>query len=174
MAFFVVVCYNCIIFGNVQRGVVEKIMKTKCMTMVMIENKKTNKVLVQERVQSYKGLSFPGGHVDEGESFYDCAVREVKEETGLDVLNLKSCGTVHFAYTQELERYLIFLYKTSDYSGELIIEHEEGRHTWMRIDELKVAPTENNTPQILQLFLNDEYSELYCPYDGMTREYIYK
>ncbi|MDR1465266.1 MAG: NUDIX domain-containing protein [Oscillospiraceae bacterium] len=58
-------------------------------TMVMIQNKHTGKVLVQDRVKSWKGLSFPGGHVENGESFYDCAVREVKEETGLEVRDLK-------------------------------------------------------------------------------------
>jgi 8-oxo-dGTP diphosphatase len=57
--------------------------------MVMIQNKHTGKVLVQDRVKSWKGLSFPGGHVENGESFYDCAVREVKEETGLEVRDLK-------------------------------------------------------------------------------------
>ncbi|MBO5410173.1 MAG: NUDIX domain-containing protein, partial [Clostridia bacterium] len=39
--------------------------------MVMIEDKATGKVLVQERVKSWKGLSFPGGHVEPGESFVD-------------------------------------------------------------------------------------------------------
>ncbi|MDD4494287.1 MAG: NUDIX domain-containing protein [Eubacteriales bacterium] len=54
--------------------------KNEFTTMVMIQDKHTGKVLVQNRVKSWKGLSFPGGHVENGESFYDCAVREVKEE----------------------------------------------------------------------------------------------
>ena len=43
-------------------------------------------MLVQERLKSWTGLSFPGGHVEPGEGFIDSAVREVKEETGLDVV----------------------------------------------------------------------------------------
>jgi 8-oxo-dGTP diphosphatase len=63
--------------------------KIELTNMVMIEDKTTGKVLVQERIKSWCGLTFPGGHVEEGESFVDSAVREVKEETGLDVKNLR-------------------------------------------------------------------------------------
>ena len=56
--------------------------------MVMIRDERSGKVLAQNRVKSWKGLSFPGGHVEEGESIVDSAVREIREETGLDVYNL--------------------------------------------------------------------------------------
>ena len=33
--------------------------------------------------------SLPGGHLEGGESFEDCCIREVKEETGLDISNVR-------------------------------------------------------------------------------------
>jgi len=109
-------------------------------TMVMIENPATGQVLVQDRLLSFKGLAFPGGHVDEGESIYACAVREVKEETGLDVRDLKFSGIKHECWREtpdgEEQRYFVFLYKTCDFAGELI-DTAEGRHFWVTLDELK-------------------------------------
>jgi len=108
--------------------------------MVMIENPETGQVLVQDRLLKFKGLAFPGGKVDPGESIYSCAVREVREETGLAVRDLTFCGMVHYCWRETRdsgeERYFVHLYKTRNFSGKAI-DTEEGQHIWMTMDELK-------------------------------------
>jgi len=108
----------------------------------MIQNSETNDVLIQNRKLKYPGYSFPGGHVERGESIYDCAVREVKEETGLDIKNLKHCGIVHWENQENDERYLCFMYKTTQFAGELLTETDEGKQFWLGIDELLATPEE--------------------------------
>ena len=70
-------------------------MECELTNMIMIENPETHEVLVQKRVKYWTGITFPGGHVEKGESFTDSAVREVKEETGLEIRNPELCGLVH-------------------------------------------------------------------------------
>ena len=150
--------------------------KIEMTNMVMIQDKQTGKVLAQDRIISWKGLSFPGGHVEDDESIMDSAVREVKEETGLDVCNLKSCGVIHWLNRKTFDRFMVFLYKTMDYSGELIAESNEGRNFWITIDEMRNAPSENQMPKnYLPMFLEDKYNEAFGPwYDDEPWEIIYK
>ena len=117
-------------------------MNAELVTCVMISKEETKEVLVQNRKKSYPGWSFPGGHVEKGESFYDCAVRETKEETGLDIKNLQYCGVVHWIDRENDKRYLCFMYKTSDFEGELLAETDEGEQFWISIDDLFAAPRE--------------------------------
>jgi len=117
-------------------------MNVEMATCVMIQNSETNEVLVQNRKMKYLGWSFPGGHVVSGESYYDCAVREVKEETGLDVKNLKYCGLVHCLNRDNDDRFLCFMYKTTEFSGVLIEETNEGEQFWLGIDKLLATPKE--------------------------------
>ena len=59
--------------------------------MCMIKN--GDKVLVQDRVSpNWPGITFPGGHVERGESFVDAVIREVREETGLTISKPQLCS----------------------------------------------------------------------------------
>lgn len=149
---------------------------TELTNMIMIQDESTGKVLVQNRVKNWCGYSFPGGHVENGESFVDSAIREAKEETGLDVRNLKGCGVIHWSNTYNFDRYLTFLFKTSDYEGELLDKSNEGENLWMSVDEIFAAKSDNGMHEILRMFLNDDYSEAFGSWsndnDWKINEYL--
>ena len=50
------------------------------------------KIVLIERGQAPYGWALPGGYVDYGESLEHAAVREAKEETGLDVTLVRQLG----------------------------------------------------------------------------------
>ena len=141
----------------------EKSYKTEFTNMVMI-SRDDGMVLVQERKLYWKGIAFPGGHAEPGESFERSAEREILEETGLTVKNLELCGTVHCECPERKEKYIVFLYRTSDFSGELISETEEGKVFWVKEDELKKMKLCNNFEKDLELFTGNRCTESHIEY----------
>ena len=56
-----------------------------------------DKYLLQNRLkEDWKGLTLPGGHIEKNESIIDVVIREMKEETGLDIQNPRLCGIKQF------------------------------------------------------------------------------
>lgn len=74
-----------------------------------------------------------GGHIEPGETKEEALVREVKEETGLDVLSYTYCGELLFINDDYEE--IIYLYKVNDFKGDLI-ECNEGDLKWVDIDKV--------------------------------------
>lgn len=124
--------------------------------MVMIENPENGQVLVQKRVKYWTGVTFPGGHIEKGESFTDSAVREVKEETGLDIKNPKLCGAVHWCHKDTDERYIVLLYKTTQFSGELVDKTDEGEVFWINKEDFSNYQLSPNFSTYLKVFLSDD------------------
>ena len=125
--------------------------------MCMIYDNSGN-VLVQERVNTnWPGITFPGGHVERGESFTDAVIREVFEETGLTVSNLQMCGIQDWT-RDDGTRYLVFFYKTDQFEGELS-SSDEGKVQWVPFKELSNMKLSNGMETILKLFCDDTVTE---------------
>ncbi|XP_073304019.1 nudix hydrolase 1 [Primulina huaijiensis] len=63
---------------------------------------KGNKVLLGRRLTPVGRHTFalPGGHLEFGESFEECAAREVKEETGLDISKIEYLTVTNNVYSK--------------------------------------------------------------------------
>lgn len=146
------------------------IFKAELTNMVMVYDKNTNRAVVQQRVKYWKGITFPGGHVEKGESFIDSAKREVFEETGLKVDNLKLCGIIDWCHRKSGERYMVMLYKTDIYSGELIGETEEGKVFWADIDEIPKMELPPYFDDYLKVFLDDNKQEFFGLHDKKSKD----
>lgn len=87
-------------------------------TLCMVSDIDGN-VLVQERIGGkWDGIAFPGGHVEQGESFVKSVIREVYEETGYTIESPLLCGIKQFQ-TDEGGRYVILMFKADKFHGKL-------------------------------------------------------
>lgn len=130
--------------------------------MCMIMNEETNEVLVQIRDKNdWDGISFPGGHVEVGEAFVPAVVREVKEETGLDIFNVIPCGFKDWYDFKKKKRYVVMFFKTSAFCGELRETSHEGINTWMCIEEIMRSKTAEDFVEMLDIFIKDDQVEFF-------------
>ncbi|MCQ2436809.1 MAG: NUDIX domain-containing protein, partial [Clostridia bacterium] len=130
-----------------------------------------DRVLVLDKVSGgYTGLTFPGGHVEVGESFTDAMKREVYEETGLTVDRLHFEGV--FNWTQpEGKRYVIFFYRTQCFSGELKAS-DEGQLRWVPWQEFMNMKLANHMDYALKLLFDRETTEVFLDRTDPTNKDI--
>ncbi len=117
-------------------------------------------VLVQDRRDpNWSGIVFPGGHVEKDENFSEAVIREVFEETGLEIEKPLLCGIKNWR-TDEGERYVVLLYKTDRFKGELK-SSREGDVFWVKSDELYSMKLASSFEHMIKVFMNDDISELF-------------
>ena len=130
-------------------------------TMVIEKKKKNGEVVVIDRLKKYPGICFPGGHVEQGESFTACAVREVREETGLEIRGPVLCGIINWAKKDSPDRYVEYLFRATDFSGELTEGTEEGRVFWVRKDRIAEMKLSLHFDFYLSAFFSERPVELF-------------
>lgn len=120
--------------------------------------------LLQNRVkEDWKGYTLPGGHIETGESIVHAIVREMKEETGLTILNPRLCGVKQFPI--EDGRYIVFLFSADQYEGELV-SSEEGTMHWIKKEELSNVNLVSDFHELLQVILDDNLNEFQYIIEG--------
>ena len=136
---------------------------------VMIYLEKDNQYLMLYRNKKKKDINKNkyigvGGHVEKGETPDEAVVREVKEETGLDLLSFVRRGLVYFVlngYEEEM-----YIYTSLDFKGELI-ECNEGELSWIDKDDVMSLPIWEGDKYFLKHLLEDEkYFEMRLIYEN--------
>ena len=118
------------------------------------------RVLVQDRVDpEWPGITFPGGHVEKGESFSDAVIREVYEETGLKISAPRLCGIKDWS-NDDGTRYIVLFYKTDKFEGTLTAS-DEGEVYWIELEEMKQKHLADGMEKMLEVFLNEDISEYF-------------
>ena len=144
----------------------DKTEKVELTVLCLVED--GNKILLQNRIKKdWQGYTLPGGHVEKGESFVDAVIREMKEETGLDIKNPKLVGVKQFPI--KYGRYVVFLFKTNEYSGKLV-SSDEGKMEWIEYDKLKSISTVDDFEELLKVMNSDNL----CEFQYVVKDDIWK
>lgn len=131
-----------------------------------------NKILLQNRVKKdWQGYTLPGGHVEKDESFVDAVKREMKEETGLEIVNPILVGVKQFPI--KYGRYVVFLFKTNEYFGDLK-SSDEGKMEWVEYNKLNDINTVDDFEKLLKVMNSSNLSEFQYIVNGNIWEVILK
>lgn len=94
--------------------------------------RKNGKILIGKRKGNHGGgyWAFPGGHLEMNETIEDCARREVLEETGLNISNLKKSIFTNDIFPESGKHY-VTVYMVADYKGgEVKIMEPQKCESW--------------------------------------------
>jgi 8-oxo-dGTP diphosphatase len=102
--------------------------------------RKDERVLLLHRAGGHGSDSWstPGGHLDHGETLEQCAIREVMEETSVEIHNVRFLALTNDVFADEGRHYLT-VWMDADYrAGEARVNapHEMSSVAWLPWDRL--------------------------------------
>ena len=116
------------------------------------------KILMIDRLKTPFGFACPAGHIDEGEAPDTALIREVLEETGLKIKNIRFAAATNDISPEERTHYLT-IFMVADYdSGELQNREPEKCECWDWFDW-------NNLPQPLFISEQNLLKQNYNPFN---------
>ncbi|MBE6506226.1 MAG: NUDIX domain-containing protein [Methanobrevibacter millerae] len=122
------------------------------LTMRSIVKNDEGKILVLRRHPKSKTnphkWELPGGKIEKGEFFDEALIREVKEETNLDVKVGDFCEAVQDDYPHKRTVQLIMYSK--DITGEVKISDEHDDWMWASADEIKSLEITSSLEKIIE------------------------
>ena len=129
-----------------------KLKKEKSCGCIILKNKKV--LLVYEKNRNFWG--FPKGHMENGETEIETALREVKEEVGLDVeIDKERRYTLNYIIRDEIDKTTV-LYIAKAKNDEIIMQENEIENIrWCSFEEALNILTFDNWKEMFKKVIED-------------------
>ncbi|MFA6095997.1 MAG: NUDIX domain-containing protein [Candidatus Paceibacterota bacterium] len=124
---------------------------------VIIINKDGNVLFGKRKGSHAPFFSIPGGRLEAGETFEDCAIREIKEETGMDISHPEVIAVTNNlkTYRNEGVHYISVVLLAKDFSGEPRIMEPEKCEGWIWADPKNIPmPHFDASERSIECYLN--------------------
>jgi 8-oxo-dGTP diphosphatase len=107
-----------------------------------------------------------GGKMNLGETPEECVIREVKEESGLDLMRPSLRGILTFPAFQDEEDWYVYVFIATEFSGTLV-DSNEGKLQWVADDQVFKLPLWEGDPVFLKQLSNGQFfSGKFCYENG--------
>ncbi len=94
-------------------------------------------LLIERGIEPYKGMwALPGGFMDMDETAEQCAIRELKEETGLEITNIKQLGAFSSINRDPRERVVTIAFYALAKQSEVIGGDDATAAKWVSINDV--------------------------------------
>lgn len=106
----------------------------------------------------------PGGHIELGEKMEEALIREIKEETGLDIYDIKLLSLTESIYSDmyhEKKHFIFIDYQCRTDSYDVALNDEAEEYVWADLQKLDDYEIGGFTKELLINMKNKETSEFY-------------
>lgn len=140
----------------------------RCVLTYIIDRKEGRILLIEKLRGMGTGLlNGPGGHIELEETAKEAAVRETKEETGLDVSDLEERGILRFQFTDGLKM-IGYVFFTESYDGTLLERTDETVPSWHDLESIDYGRMWQDDVMWLPGAIAGKHFEGWFIFDGET------
>ena len=119
-----------------------------------------------EQLGKYNGL---GGHVERNEDIASAILREIREESSLEVTHMTLRGTVNWTgFGPNGEDWIAFVFLVDGFTGTPMARNEEGPLEWVPVARLGELPMWEGDKYFIPLVFDDDPRPFhgFMPYDN--------
>lgn len=125
--------YELLIKKGKEEGIVKNVVGA------IILNEKNQVLIMSRKIDDFMGGidELPSGNMEQGENIYEALIREVKEETNLEVVSVKSyIGNFDYiSGSGKKARQYNFILNVKNTENIILTEHDE--YNWLTIEEIR-------------------------------------
>ena len=126
-----------------------------------------NKVLICKSSKWNNKYVIPGGHIEYGEKMEDALIREIKEETGLDIHGIKLISIQESVLSETFNgnRHFLFIdYICRTDTSNITLNEEAEEYAWVDLKDILTYDLGGFTREFFEQFVDNKIEHKYTIY----------